>query len=75
MTKAFHLARVYIIICVVAAFTSCTSHPVDAMLDEANALFADYPDSAYALLKGIDAASLPSGSERQARYALLYTKC
>lgn len=75
MTKSYFRACAYIIICVNAAFTSCNLHQTDALLEEADALLVEAPDSAYALLKEIDVASLSPGSERQARYALLYTKC
>lgn len=47
--------------------------PLTPMLNRAEALMEDHPDSAYALLRTIDSTSLAPGEE-QARYALLYTQ-
>ena len=47
--------------------------PLTPVLNRAEALMEDHPDSAYALLRTIDSTSLAPGEE-QARYALLYTQ-
>ena len=47
--------------------------PLTPMLNRAEALMEDHPDSAYALLRTIDSTSLAPGEE-QAHYALLYTQ-
>lgn len=47
--------------------------PLTPVINRAEALMEDHPDSAYALLRTIDSTSLAPGEE-QARYALLYTQ-
>ncbi len=44
------------------------------VLNQAECLIDEQPDSAFVLLRTIDGSALHEGSELQARYALLYTK-
>lgn len=63
-----------VIIGVLLTLVSCTPSPESAILDTAESLLAEQPDSAYLLLAEMDGSLLPVGSKLQARYALLYTQ-
>lgn len=67
------LAIVIIAIAVLSA--SCGRHAAtEALLDRADSLMTDHPDSALTLLRTVDGSALPHGSELNARYALLLTQ-
>lgn len=58
--------------CLICA--SCTLQSEKSIMDAAESLLNEQPDSAYSLLNSIEETSLPVGSKLQARYALLYTQ-
>ena len=63
-----------IITLLLCLLVSCSDRETERVIDAAASLFEERPDSAYSLLKTIDADALPNGSELQARYALLFTQ-
>lgn len=67
---------IYMTVALVTVMTAgCRPSANDTILDRAESLMFDHPDSALAILRdSIDAATLPCGSERQARYALLMSQ-
>ncbi len=63
------------IIAIAALSVSCGRHAAtEALIDRADSLMSEHPDSALTLLSAIDGSALPHGSELNARYALLLTQ-
>ncbi len=63
------------IIAIAALSVSCGRHAAtEAVIDRADSLMTEHPDSALTLLSAIDGSALPLGSELNARYALLLTQ-
>lgn len=63
------------IIIIAALSVSCGRHAAtEAVIDRADSLMTEHPDSALTLLSAIDGSALPHGSELNARYALLLTQ-
>ena len=63
------------IIAIAALSVSCGRHAAtEAVIDRADSLMTEHPDSALTLLSAIDGSALPHGSELNARYALLLTQ-
>lgn len=71
-----HMRFLAIVIIAIAALSaSCGRHAATkALLDRADSLMTDHPDSALTLLRTVDGSALPHGSELNARYALLLTQ-
>ena len=61
---------VLMLLLLACCITSCTDHKNQEVLNRAESLMEDHPDSALTILKGIEKSSL-SSKEEQARYSLL----
>lgn len=70
-----HLILTIVTIAICLAAGGCARREAETTLDRAEALMHEDPAGAMSLLRdSIDAAALPSGSELQARYALLLSQ-
>ena len=74
MNKKFCIRLFFLFACLLTVAIGCSrkNHEVNKTLDLANALMAEHPDSALALIERIDTSGLDRA--RMARYGLLLTK-